>query len=137
LAEQPTRSFARDGTILFVCVSAANVANYVYHLVMTHLLGPQQYGALGALLAVVLVLSVPTGAIQAVVARRAAVAGSHDDALRGLLSGTVRLTLIIGTALMIVIAVLSPFGSGFFHLHSVVPTLLVAVFLLPATVEPP
>src|SRR5258708_38079488 len=116
---QPSR-FARDGAILFVCVSAANVANYVFHLVMTHLLGPQQYGALGALLAVVLVLSVPTGAVQAVVARRAAVAASDQRQFNPPLRGSLKFTLIARVAITGALAALSSLGARFFPLNSVV-----------------
>src|SRR5258708_11222167 len=103
---------------------------------MTRLMGPQQYGALGALLAVVLVLSVPTGAVQAVVARRSAVATSDNRQLGALLSGSMRLALFAGVAVTAALAAASPFGARFFHIHSAVPMLLVAAYLLPATVGP-
>src|SRR5258708_23242966 len=103
---------------------------------MTRLMGPQQYGALGALLAVVLVLSVPTGAVQAVVARRAALATSDSRQLSALLSGTMRLALFAGVAITTVLAATSPLGAPFFHIHSAVPMLLVAAYLLPRTLCP-
>ena len=130
------RRVLKDGGVLFAIVTAANISNYIFHVVMTRLLGPEDYGALGALLAVVLVLSVPTAAMQAVVARRAAVLGDDPQGLSALLRGSLRFTTLLGLALAAVMAVASPWTRDFFHVTSVVPPLLVAAFVLPATIDP-
>lgn len=130
------RRLLRDGSVLFVAVTAANVSNYVFHVVMTRLLEPDAYGALGALLAVVLVLSVPTGAVQAVIARRAAQAADDPRALAMLVRGSVRLTAIVGVAATCTLVMLSPLTASFFHLESVIPALLLATLLIPASIGP-
>src|SRR5512132_2165308 len=56
-------------------MAAANALNYAFNLVMSRLLGPADFGALGALLALVLVGTVPGVALQAVVARHTTLAG--------------------------------------------------------------
>lgn len=130
------RRVLRDGGVLFAIVTAANVSNYIFHVAMTRLLPPEDYGALGALLAVVLVLSVPTAAMQAVVARRAAVLGNDTHGLGVLLRGSLRFTTMLGLALAAAMALASPWTRDFFHVRSLMPPLLVAAFVLPATVDP-
>ena len=73
-----SRSLRRDALVLAVGMGAANAGNYLFNVVMAFLLGPEAYGALAALLAVVLVGSVPGLALQAVVARRTALARAED-----------------------------------------------------------
>ena len=70
-----SRSLPRDALVLAAGMAVANAGNYGFNLVMAFLLGPEAYGALAALLALVLVGSVPGLALQAVVARRTALAG--------------------------------------------------------------
>ena len=130
------RRVLRDGGVLFAIVTAANVSNYIFHVAMTRLLPPEDYGALGALLAVVLVLSVPTAAMQAVVARRAAVLRGDAHGLGMLLRGSLRFTTMLGFTLAAVLALLSPWTREFLHMRSIVPPLLVAAFVLPVTVSP-
>lgn len=128
--------FLRQSAILFLAVSAANVANYLFHLSMTRLLGPGEYGALGALAALLLVLAVPTGAAQVVIARRATIASGDAPALHSLLKGTLRYATIVGGGFAFTLAALAPFLKGFFHVTSVVPMLLLALYVFPATVSP-
>src|SRR5919202_3524449 len=71
----PRRSLRRAGMVLAPVIMLANVCNYAYNLVMARQLGPAAYGALGALLALVLIGSVPGVALQLVVARRTALDG--------------------------------------------------------------
>jgi hypothetical protein len=70
----------RDGSRgrpLLVAVTVMNASNYLFHVAVSRLLGPTAYGGLSALLAVMLVLSVPFGVLQATVARRIAVLRSE------------------------------------------------------------
>jgi O-antigen/teichoic acid export membrane protein len=83
-----SRSLRRDALVLAVGMGVANAGNYLFNVVMAFLLGPEAYGALAALLAVVLVGSVPGLALQAVVARRTALAGSGGSGTAAAESGT-------------------------------------------------
>jgi O-antigen/teichoic acid export membrane protein len=123
------------GALTLVAVlSAINAANYVFHLVMTRLLGPADYGALGALLGLLLIMSVPVGAIQAVIARRVA---SEDDKhsaslVRSGVAGAARGGLVFA----VIMAASAPLTAKFLHLTSPVPMLLLAAMMLPALVAP-
>jgi O-antigen/teichoic acid export membrane protein len=48
-------SLSRSFLVLAPAMVAANALNYAFNLVMSRLLGPADYGALGALLALVLI----------------------------------------------------------------------------------
>lgn len=129
------RGFIKEGTLLFVSVSVANVANYLFHLLMTRLLSPADYGALGALFALLLIVSVPTGAVQAVIARRTAVA--KDEVERAaLVASSLRVVLRIGVVVTASLAVASPLLADFFHLESPTPALLMTAVLLPTLAAP-
>ena len=120
-----SRSLRRDALVLAVGMAVANAGNYGFNLVMAFLLGPEAYGALAALLALVLVGSVPGLALQAVVARRTALAhGAVWPGARWLVGragvGLAALTVVAGPGLVL-----------FLHLDSAVPVLWLALALAP------
>ena len=134
-----SRSLHRDALVLAAGMSAANAGNYAFNLVMAFLLGPEAYGALAALLALVLVGSVPGLALQAVVARRTALASAGSDrpetgrlaAAGSAWPGTVRLVGRSGLGLTLLTLVAGPGLVLFLHLESAVPVLWLALALAP------
>ena len=124
-AVPPSRSLRRDAVVLAAGMAVANAGNYGFNLVMAFLLGPEAYGALAALLALVLVGSVPGLALQAVVARRTALAGGSVWPGARWLVGRAGL----GLALLAVVA--GPALVLFLHLDSAAPLLWLALALAP------
>jgi hypothetical protein len=113
-------------------MAVANATNYGFSLAMAFLLGPAAYGALGALLALVLVGSVPGVALQAVVARRTALLrqeAGQDAAATW--PGTRWLVDRAGVALAAVTVLAAPGLVAFLHLDSAVPVLWLALALAP------
>jgi hypothetical protein len=113
-------------------MAVANATNYGFSLAMAFLLGPAAYGALGALLALVLVGSVPGVALQAVVARRTALLRREagQDAAAAW-RGTRWLVNRAGLALAAVTVLAGPGLVAFLHLDSGVPVLGLALALTP------
>jgi O-antigen/teichoic acid export membrane protein len=109
-------------------MAAANALNYAFNLVMSRLLGPADYGALGALLALVLVGTVPGVALQAVVARHTTLAG---EAVGRLWSRVLVAVVAVGAALGLLTVAASPAVAAFLHLPSLGPSLWLAAALLP------
>jgi len=113
-------------------LAAANGLGYLLNLVASRRLGPEGYGALAALLGVILVGNVLALALQAVVARRTVVArgpGSTSEVA----GWTLRLTLgcaVVATAIGLTAAL--PL-THLLHLSSAVPALLLGVTLGPLT----
>ena len=120
-----SRSLGRDALVLAVGMAVANAGNYGFNLVMAFLLGPEAYGALAALLALVLVGSVPGLALQAVVARRTALAGGS------VWPGARWLVGRAGLALALLTVAIGPGLVLFLHLDSAVPVLWLALALAP------
>jgi O-antigen/teichoic acid export membrane protein len=119
------RSLRRSALVLAAGMGVANAGNYGFNVVMAFVLGPAAYGALAALLALVLVGSVPGLALQAVVARRTTLAGGAAWPGAGWLVGRAGL----GLGLLTVLA-----GPGlvlFLHLDSALPVVWLALALAP------
>ena len=95
---------------LFLALGLQNASNYVFHVTVSRLLGPTDYGALAAILAVALVISVPFGVVQAVTAKRTAVlrvAGQEAQILEAAARGT-KATAWVGTGLAVLFVLASP-----------------------------
>jgi hypothetical protein len=76
----------RDGLVLTAATALMNLTNWLYHMVMSRMLGPVDYGGLGALLGLLFVLTVPVSAVQmdlsAFVAPARAPRANHPPTLR-------------------------------------------------------
>ncbi|HEV3497228.1 MAG TPA: hypothetical protein VHA34_12850 [Actinomycetes bacterium] len=128
-AVPPSRSLRRDALVLAVGMGVANAGNYAFNVVMAFLLGPEAYGALAALLAVVLVGSVPGLALQAVVARRTALATGAG--LGAAWPGVGWLVGRAGLGLALLCVLAGPALVLFLHLDSAVPVVWLALALAP------
>ena len=76
------RELSRGAVTLLIALSVLNASNYIFHVAVSRLLGPEEYGGLAAVLAIVMILAVPLSVAQTVVAKRVAVlrrAGAEDD----------------------------------------------------------
>src|ERR687891_800566 len=108
-------SLPRAFLVVAPAMAAANALNYAFNLVMSRLLGPADYGALGALLALVLVGTVPGVALQAVVARHTTLAG---QAVGRLWSRVLVAVVAVGGAPGLLTVAASPAVRAFLHLPS-------------------
>jgi O-antigen/teichoic acid export membrane protein len=119
--------------VVAVSMAVGNAMNYGYHVFMSRRLGPSSYGALGALLAVTFMLSVPGLALQSIVARHTALRYRDGRDATDLWAGIMRAVVVVSAALAAMTALASPWIEGFLHLGSVAPVmwLAVAIFVLP------
>src|SRR5437868_3956487 len=69
----------QGGLFLLVSVTGVNAANLAFHVVISRILGPSSYGALGALLGLLVVLQVPVGAIQVAITREVVEQGTAAE----------------------------------------------------------
>jgi hypothetical protein len=140
IVTQPTTVPARPrggGTAVVVALAAANGLGYLLTLVASRRLGPEGYGALAALLGVILIGNVLALALQAVVARRTVVAAAVPGAVAGdgsagaawagrLTRGAALVAIVVG---LLAVAPL----TGLLHFDSSMPAVLLAVTLGPLT----
>jgi len=131
LSRLPLRELTKGGGLSFLLATGTvGLSNFIFHVVISRLLGPDRYGALGALLNVVLVLAVPLGAVQAAVTRTVALRGKTPIHLRTIANRSI----VAGIVGMVVLAGLSPVIAGFLHLGSVTPVLMLALLLVPSVI---
>lgn len=117
--------------LLALCMMVMNVATYGFQIVAAHLLGPDQYGGVASLMALLLVLSVFQLGLQATGARRIAAApGDVATIERLVLTVSYRLALMLGLAMLLA----SPLVWRLLRLDSLTPALLVAVAAVPLTI---
>jgi O-antigen/teichoic acid export membrane protein len=124
-------SLLRAGLLVAPLLALGNGINYAYNLVMARLLGPAGYGALGALLALALIASVPGLALQVVVARHTALRGRDQHALAELWTATLAGVVGAGLALGLLIAAASPLLTAYLNLGSAAPAWWLAVSVAP------
>lgn len=129
-------SLAGNGGLSFlIAMSAVNVSNFIFHVIISRLLGPASYGALGALLGITTVLTVPIAAAQAAITQ--AVAGDSTAAgttARPYLARALRWVALGGAACLGLAVAASPLIGSFLHLRSLVPAFFLGLWLLPSIV---
>jgi O-antigen/teichoic acid export membrane protein len=124
-------SLPRAGLMIAPAMAVGNGLNYAFNLVMLRMLEPAAYGALGALLAVILIGTVPGLALQVVVARHTALRAGDRRAVTELWSRTLAAVSWVSLGLGLAAAVAAPVLAAFLHLGSIVPALWLAANLLP------
>ncbi len=120
---------ARAGLLVGPATLLANVLGYAFNVVVSRALGPDGYGALGALLGLVLIGAVPALALQAVVARRTAAADAA--ALPGLVAHLLRTALLVGAGTTAVLAAVAVPVTSYLRLDGHAAALWLAVSLAP------
>jgi glycosyltransferase involved in cell wall biosynthesis/O-antigen/teichoic acid export membrane protein len=111
--------------------AGVNGLNFLFNLLISRLLGPSHYGALGAVLQVLSVLAVPLGAVALAVTQ--AVVSGAGKGRRSLRNLTVKAALW-GVGAMVSILALSPLMDGFLNLKSPATDLALAVWVPVAVV---
>ena len=119
------------GTLVAVGMVVMNVAAYAFTLVAARSLIPREFGALTALLGIILVGNVAALGLQATTARRIAVAPDQADEI---ISVTTRVTLLVAIGVGLIVAASSIFLSPMLRLDSYWPVVLCGATLIPLTV---
>jgi glycosyltransferase involved in cell wall biosynthesis/O-antigen/teichoic acid export membrane protein len=122
---------SHGGWSLVVATTGVSGLNFLFHLLTSRLLGPSQYGALGAVLNVISVLAVPLGAVQLAVTQ-AVVSRSGEERV-SLRSLTVK-AVLWGAGAMAALGLVSPLIDGFLSLKSPSADLAMAVWIPLAVV---
>jgi glycosyltransferase involved in cell wall biosynthesis/O-antigen/teichoic acid export membrane protein len=119
--------FGRGALSFLLATAGVSVSNFAFHVVVSRVIGPDQYGALGAILGVINLLSVPIIAIQ-IAATQAVVGRGASETSHNVSKMVQRVAIfgVIGAALMLACA--APLDS-FLHLTSPMSVVLVAVWI--------
>ena len=69
----------KGAIILFITINIFNFLNYLFHFVMGHMLGPEDYGVLAVLMSVLTIYNIPTEAIQNLISRYSSKLNLKDE----------------------------------------------------------
>ena len=124
--------WAAGGVAFFAATAAVNLSNFVFHVAVSRLLGPANYSALGSLLNVLVIISVPLGALKAAVTQA-------EARSRGTGGGVAVKSLVIRAALWSLVATalligLSPEVKSFLHFSSPWSVVVLSAWILPAAI---
>ena len=127
---RPSANGKTGGGTVAVGMMGMNIAAYGLTLVAARSLIPREFGALTALLGILLVGNVASLGLQATTARRLAVDPAHAAAIIGV---TIRVTLIVAAAVAAAVALSSVVLTPILKLDSVWPVILCGATLFPLT----
>ena len=119
--------FGRGALTFLIATAGLSISNFAFHIVVSRLIGPAQYGALGAILSIINLLAVPIGAIQ-IAATQAVFARSSADGSHSVHRMAKRAALA-GVAGAIVLLFSIPLLDGFLHLNSPASMVVVAIWI--------
>ncbi len=115
-----------------LATAGVNAFNFLFHVVVSRLLGPSHYSALSAMLSIVALLAVPLGAVQLAVTQAVARRVDADEPIG--LGRSVGLGAVYGFIAMGVVLAFTPVIDRFLHLGSWVPVFLIATWIPVATI---
>lgn len=122
----------RNGSFGFiVATGAVSASNFLFHAVISRLIGPANYGVLGSILNLLLVLSVPLGALQ-VAATRVTVEWEERGAPA---AGLRRIVVQVGIAGLVATAgvdLCAPWLARYLHMANAESVYILSAWLLPA-----
>ena len=123
-------SAARTGLLralaapLLIAVVLQNVGNLALHAALGRSLSPDEYGALGTVLSVMVLLTVPLGALQVAASKGAAAHRTSGPVNRA----SVRTLAGVSLAVALVVTAIAPLPAYAFHLPSMTDALLLGPF---------
>ena len=128
----------RGASVMVVLTLLASATNYGSNLIFSRVLSPASYGDLTALLALLVVLTVPTGAAQTVIAERVAthLSAGRMDRVRYLIRHALAHVGVVAIAVGMVYTLSIPFVVELLDLQAPGPAIALAPlvtlsFLLP------
>ena len=126
------RALLRGSAGIAVAIVVMNVSTYAFQMIAARLLGPEQYGGVASLMAVLLVVAVLQLGLQATAARRISATPDHVGQIeRVVLAVTYRAALALGVLML----VLAPVIWQVLRLDTITPAILLAVAAVPLTVQ--
>jgi len=128
----------KHGTLMFVATSMANVANYVFHVLLGRMLGPADYGILMSLISLLMIISVPAGALQTVITKYVSQFKAKEEyaKINRLILVSIKRLFWYGLLAFLVFAFLSGYVAAFLRIPSRVPVIVLGLVLLVSIILP-
>lgn len=118
------------GAGIAVAMGVMNLTHYAFTMVAARLLGPGQYGAMAAVMNLLLVISVGALGLQATAARRIS---AHPDHVAQIEAAILRIVWRVALALGLVLLLLAPVVDRVLRLNNLSLAAMVAVAAVPLT----
>ena len=124
----------QQGFVLLVASTIGNVLQYIFHAYVSRVLGPAEYGVFTALLALYVIVSVPTGIAQTVVAQYVARlrALNESSQVSGLLISSLKYLSLAGVVVFGLVVAASTLIASFLNVPSELPVIAMASIFLVA-----
>jgi len=121
-----------SSAVLFSFSMVGNLANYFFQFFMSRHLTPSDYGTLNALLSLLVIISIPGGAITLVVAHYVSRYKAREEysKISSFFSGSLRRVTLLGIVLFVLFALFSKMISDFLRIPSVSLVLIVSLILV-------
>lgn len=118
--------FVRNSAILFAGTMAANVLNYVFHLMVGRLVSPSDYGEIESLISLLTIISVPAGTLLLIATKYAAdMKAAHNvPGTYALSRYLTKKVFLYGAPLLLIALFLTPFVRDFLNIEENLPILL-------------
>lgn len=129
--EPPGSTTARATGVVAVGMLAMNALAYAFTLLAAHQLGPTDFGAVSALLGILIVANVGALALQATAARRLATAAA--DLRDRVTDDLVHSALVVAAVLAVVLIAAAPLVDRVLHLDDLVTAACVGLACAPLT----
>jgi len=125
------KQFVKDNLVLFIGTFVLNVFGFLFHFYMGRGLGPEQYGALGAALSIIYIMSIPLNTIQTSIAKFSSLYAIKREygKIKFLFLKSVKILLILGVILSLLFILAIPFISHFLRVSSFTLMLLTLFFI--------
>jgi len=131
-------SFLRHGSIIFLFSIIGYISGYLFHVYMGRVLGPEDYGILGSLIAILGIATIPLGAVQIVIAKFTSKLKTQEEfgKIKGLFLRSFRKLFIYGFLVFVPLIALSPVVAGFLNIPSAIPIILIGISIIFSFVIP-
>lgn len=126
------------GAIVLVGMVAANLGNYVFHLLTARALGPSPYSDVATLAALTSTVGLPLGGVQVFVARHVAAETARGQRLNedGYLAGFSSAMFVAGIGLTAAFLLAAPIVQHALSIGSLWAVIFTALFALPSFLAP-
>ena len=131
-------SLLKNSTIVIAGVVVSNLLAYLFHFIAGRMLGPEDYGEFGALMALYLLIALPAAAIGFSIAKYTARYNSENAfgkiaLLRREIQNKV---LVFSLIILFLFIIFSKFIANFLKIASVAPVIIVGITLVFALLYP-
>lgn len=111
----------KSGSIFLTGAIAVAIINYVYHLSMGRMLGPEDYGVLGSLFALIYIALFATTAFNLTISKFSAEFNgkNKNEELKLLIRTSLKRVIIIGLIILLIYFMTIPFIRKFMHLDGI------------------